>query len=469
MKTKPIVWKSFFVLVCLCLVSLGSYAQAAPTATETETNISPELTINGSYGNSVLVNILNLTPFDMTYTYGSLSDQRDRNRKTKKSFMFAPVGLPGTICGSGVYPLVQADGSYKYEFNPAFHTVPECMERLQDATAPVVAPVPFMISWEDDGGLIKNSSLAWTMHDVICNVAPQYIVPGDGCTAVPDFDGATTYKADIALGLWFVWSGTEKPPIGKLFVDTMGILGSAIAIFENPLNPFSWKDAFLAVKDLAEHAQDFDEWNTGDHTGVGMTVRSYPVPRAGSFCSEPDAVCVPQVVGNGANDNVTVQWASNFKDGAGDAEGGVVVVTSVLRGHDAYNNEYRDDDGYLRCCNFRFGSLTTVNITIMTPNQYATATVKTVATATSATRLRQVLLSNGFGRIRQYLLRHGHEGHLVLQDIVRSLPAADVQLLIQATQSTLTGQLRREEEEVLRTVAKALGKHPLKKGNSSVE
>jgi hypothetical protein len=443
------------------LLNLGAYAQAAPTATETETSISHELTIYGSYGNSVLVNILNLTPFDMTYAYGSLSDQRDRNRKTKKSFMFAPVGVPGTICGSGVYPLEQADGSYKYEFNPAFHTVPECLERLQDATAPVVAPVPFMISWEDDGGLIKNSSLAWTMHDVICNVAPEYVVPGDGCTVGPDFDGTNnTYKADIDLGLWFARSGTDKPPTGQLFKDTVAILGSVIELIEAPENPFKWKETFLAVKELAEHVQDFEEWNTGDYAGVRMTVRSFPVPHAGSFCAEPDAVCVPQVVGNGANDNVTVQWASNFNDGAGDAEGGVVVVSHVLRGHDAYNNEYYDNNNIRQCCNFRFGSLTTLNITIMTPNQYATAAVKSMATATSTAQLRHVLLSNGFGRIRQYLLRHGQEGHLALRDVVRSLPAADVQLLIQATMSTLTGQPRKEEERVLRTVAKALASHP---------
>lgn len=112
------------------------------------------------------------------------------------------------------------------------------------------------------------------------------------------------------------------------------------------------------------------------------------------------------------------------------------------------------------CCVFRFGSLTTVNITLMTPNQYATAAVKTTATATSASQLRHVLLSNGFGRIRQYLLRHGDAGHQALRDVVQSLPPADVQLLIQATKSTLTGQLRKEEEEVLRTVAKALAKHP---------
>jgi hypothetical protein len=397
----------------------------------------------------------------MTYAYGSLSDQRDRNRKTKKSFMFAPVGVPGTICGSGVYPLEQADGSYKYEFNPAFHTVPECLERLQDATAPVVAPVPFMISWEDDGGLIKNSSLAWTMHDVICNVAPEYVVPGDGCTVGPDFDGTNnTYKADIDLGLWFARSGTDKPPTGQLFKDTVAILGSVIELIEAPENPFKWKETFLAVKELAEHVQDFEEWNTGDYAGVRMTVRSYPVPHAGSFCAEPDAVCVPQVVGNGANDNVTVQWASNFNDGAGDAEGGVVVVSHVLRGHDAYNNEYYDNNNIRQCCNFRFGSLTTLNITIMTPNQYATAAVKSMATATSTAQLRHVLLSNGFGRIRQYLLRHGQEGHLALRDVVRSLPAADVQLLIQATMSTLTGQPRKEEERVLRTVAKALASHP---------
>jgi len=136
----------------------------------------------------------------------------------------------------------------------------------------------------------------------------------------------------------------------------------------------------------------------------------------------------------------------------------VVVLTQVFRGHDAWNNEWEDTDFYWHCCNFRFGSMTTVNITLMLPNKLAAAAVKTLATTTSPTQLRHVLLSNGFGSIRQYLVQHGHEGYLALADIVQSLPPADVQLLIQATQSTLTGQLRKEEEEVLHRVAKALKK-----------
>lgn len=117
MRQAPISLKCFFLLVCLCLLSPGAYAQAASTAAATDTTISPNLTIYGSYGNSVLVQILNLTPFDMTYAYGSLSDQQNRDRKTKKSFMFAPVGLPGTICGSGVYPTGGSHLTWKV-FNP---------------------------------------------------------------------------------------------------------------------------------------------------------------------------------------------------------------------------------------------------------------------------------------------------------------------------------------------------------------
>lgn len=455
--------KCFFLLACLCLLSMGAYAQAAPAATATETTISPNLTIYGSYGNSVLVQILNLTPFDMTYTYGSLSDQQNRDRQTKKSFMFAPVGIPGTICGSGVYPIKQPDGvdpPYKNEFNPAYHTLLECQERLQTATASVVAPVPFIVSWEDDGGLIKDTKLAWTMHDVICNAADRYIDPEKhGCSSVIDFDGGRTYKGDIDLGLWFNRTGTEKPPIGQLFRETMETVKSAINLVLHIENPLAWVDAFLAVKDLAEHEQDFEEWNRGDHTGVRMTVHSYPVPHAGSGCdlqTHPDAVCVPDVYGTAAADNVTLQWASAWDTSAGPAEAGVVVTTHVLRGHDAYNNTWTDGNGISHCCYFAFGSLTTVNITIMTPSNYGASAVHTVATATSPTRLRNVLLSNGFGRIREYLLRHGREGLLALGDVVQSLPSADVQLLIQATKSTLTGQPRKEEEAVLRTVAKAL-------------
>ena len=55
-----------FLLVCLSLVSLGAYAQVMPTETDTEVDKS-KLTIYSSFANAVQVNLLNLTPFDMTY------------------------------------------------------------------------------------------------------------------------------------------------------------------------------------------------------------------------------------------------------------------------------------------------------------------------------------------------------------------------------------------------------------------
>ena len=463
MKTTPIICNHLFVLVCLSLLSLGPYAQAAPTETESDTEPYPELTIYSSYGNSVVVNILNLTPYDMTYDGGTLDDQLDRDRKRKKSFTFAPLGVPGTICGTGLYPMetVQDTGEITYitEFSPTFHTVPECLGRLQEATDPVVAPVPFLVSWQDNDGLVEESWLKWTIHDVICNVADEFVVEGDGCTQTLDFDGTfNTWKADIDLGLWFHRSETEEPSEGRFFLESIEIVVSAVELIESPLNPYHWKTAYLAVKEMVENMEDWADWNLGDYTGATMTVSAYPFPREGSGCFDADPPCKPAAKSDGANDNVMLQWNSNFTDGPGDAEGSVVVLTQVLRGHDAWNNEWEDDDEIRRCCTFRFGSMTTVNITLMLPNHVATAAVKSVATTTSPARLRHVLLSNGFGSIRQYLLKNGHEGYLVLRDIVQSLPSTDVQLLIEATQSTLTGQVRKEEEAVLRRVAKALKK-----------
>lgn len=457
MKTKPITWNHFFLLVCLLLVSLGAYAQAASTETETEIDKS-KLTIYSSNSNAVMVNILNLTPFDITYKEGTLSSQLDRDRKTKKSFTFAPLGIPGTICGTGSYPIEQADGTVAFDYKPFYHTVPECLERLQDATDPVVAPVPFMIAWEDDDGLVENSSLIWTVHDVICNVSERYVLPETGCALTEDFDGFYTYKADIDLGLWFRRGKAEKPRPGEFFRYSVAVIVHAAELLEHAWNPYSWKAMYVALEELAETKSDFDEWNQGDFTGAEMTFSAYPVPHEGSYCSDRDPACTPQAIGNGANDNVMVQWATSYTESAGVAEGSVVVITQVLRGHDPHNNDWTDEDGYLHM-NFRYGSLTSVYITIMPPELYAAASTQMTATTASPVQLRRVLLSNGFGRIRQYLLRHGREGALALRDAVASLPPDDVQLLIQATQSTLTGQTRKEEERVLHTVAKALDKH----------
>jgi len=460
-----------FLLVWLSLVSLGAYAQVAPTETEASAASPAELTIYSSNANSVLVNVLNLTPYDMTYDPGSstLYNQMDRDRNAKKSFTFAPVGIPGIICGTGFYPTLQiVEGKTKVKnlFSPAYHTLPECLERLQDATGSVVAPVPFIISWNDNDEMVEHTQLTWTMHDVICDESARLSNPGEGCVEAPDFDGFSTYKADIDLGLWFHRSGTEKPEIGMLFRSSMETVLSTAELVEGFENPYRWKAAYLAMKELAENMNDFEEWNLGDYTGARMTVSSYPFPREGSLsseCFQDDPPCTPQAMSEGANDNVMLQWATGYTNSAGAAEASVVVITQVLRGHDAHNNEYYEeirDQQYLRCCNFRIGSLTTVNVTIMIPNQVVTTTVTSVATTSSPSQLRHVLLSNGFGRIRQYLLRHGREGALALWDVVESLPPAEARLLLQAARSTLTGQTRKEEEEVLRTVAKALDKHP---------
>jgi len=457
-KTKPTVCYHLFLLVCLSLVSLGAYAQVMPTETDTEVDKS-KLTIYSSFANAVQVNLLNLTPFDMTYKEGTLSTQLDRDRKTKKSFTFAPVGVPDTICGTGAYPIMQADGTVVIEFNPSYHTVPECLERLQDATASVVAPVPFMIAWEDNDGLVENSSLVWTVHDVICLGSERYPIPETGCAKLEDFDGFDTYKADIDLGLWFSRSEAEKPRPGEFFRYSVAVVVHAAELLEAPWNPYGWKAMYVALEELAKTKSDFDEWNMGDYTGAEMTVSAYPIPREGSYCSDRDPPCYPQAIGNGANDNVMVQWATSFTESAGVAEGSVVVITQVLRSHDPHNNIYTDENSY-KHYNFNYGSLTSVYITIMPPETYAAASTQVTATTTSPVQLRHVLLSNGFGRIRQYLLRHGREGAVALRDAVASLPPDDIQLLIQATQSTLTGQTRKEEEEVLRTVAKALDKHP---------
>jgi hypothetical protein len=239
----------------------------------------------------------------------------------------------------------------------------------------------------------------------------------------------------------------------------VAVVVHAAELLEAPWNPYGWKAMYVALEELAETKSDFDEWNLGDYAGAEMTISAYPLPHEGSYCSDREPPCTPQAIGDGANDNVMVQWASSYDESAGFAEGGLVVITQVLRGHDARNNSYNDDKGILQN-NFAYGSLTSIYITIMPLETFATVSTQSTATTATPKQLKHVLLSNGFGRIRQYLLRHGREGALALRDAVASLPSDDVQLLIQATQSTLTGQTRKEEEEVLRTVAKALDKHP---------
>ncbi len=415
LKQKRIVWKYVFLLVSLCTLSMGAHAQ----------DLSPKLVIYGSKANSVLVNILNLTPFDMTYADGSLWHQLDKDRHTQKSFMFAPLGVPRVICGSITDPTRQA------------HTITECIGRPNKTAA----PVPFLVSWDDQGGLTLEHSLKWMVHGVTC---PEDADPRNCIWSDP----WGRRRDDVTLGLWFSRTEPPPPPIGQLFLSTMEMLESSIDAVLEPVNPLAWKDVFLATKELVELGIDFAQWNAEASEGVKMHVYTWPIPHAGSACAQPGKTCQPAInTSSGSYDWVTTAWpsAGGYRFWAGDAEGSLVVVMHVVRGHkpgDATSGTY--------------GSIATVNITIMKPSTFGTASVATTATSTLPKLLRTVLLSNGWGRLRHYLLSHGRAGLFALRDVVESLSIADQQLLIQTTQSTLTGQLRKEEEEVLRTVAKAL-------------
>ena len=101
-----------YVLLALALVLVaGASGQTKYYPHDQLSNPTPaDLLTYSGIGRSIIVQILNLTPYRITYKQpdpnwvdgvevASLQNMTDKYRWTKKSFMFAPVGVPEQIPG----------------------------------------------------------------------------------------------------------------------------------------------------------------------------------------------------------------------------------------------------------------------------------------------------------------------------------------------------------------------------------
>lgn len=262
--------------------------------------------------NSVAVLLLNLTPYTIDYASSSMDDTGaltlDRNRKTKKSFMFASLGVPTRIPGLKR----GSDGGY-----------------VKDLT---VHPYPMVLSWDDRAGRnVDTTSVAWTVRDVC------YIT-----------DPTCGLRKDTTLALWLTRQDPKpdlKSGFFTLTVDLVKLgLETAALVETGGASGLAWVNAVLATEEVAKGATEFGVENTKPDYGPRMYVSALPLPSAACKAGPCSPTCM-NGIGSGCqpgfatmdladathdpDDAVSSQWGNSQ---AGDAAANLVVTTQLLRG-----------------------------------------------------------------------------------------------------------------------------------------
>ncbi len=295
-----------FLLLCGFLSAGIAPGAAAYTRPTTQPPTSADLLQCGGKASSLAVFVLNLTPYEIVATgRDTLDDQLDKNRKTKKSFMFAPVGVP-----SSLPPLT---GSWTPDPENSTCKV------FTPGTNNSVHPYSMVFSFDDRGGVVKEGYFTLSLKKVL----------QDGCHP------ATT--DDVDIGFFF----TRNDPKKKLVSEVIREISSAITVFVDtvgmiidPENPIAWYDEFVAASELKDSS--FELVNSEDTGGKKMYFAAYPWPDRNSpadmSASQPGVItsCTKCAPGE-TSDGVDAGWNAAM---SGPFAGGFVVTTHLLRGHD---------------------------------------------------------------------------------------------------------------------------------------
>lgn len=297
-------------LLLLCgLVSAATAPDAAAyTRPTTEPPTAADLLQCGGYANSLAVVVLNLTPYEIVATdRDTLDDQLDRNRKTKKSFMFAPVGVPSSIPAlAGSWTPDPGNSScqvFTPNTNNPFH------------------PYSMVFSFNDHATTVKEGYFTLSLKRV----------KRDGCHP--------SDVRDVDIGLFFTRNDPKKKLISEVIREITGAINAVIdtiGLVLDPENPIAWYDEFVLVSEISQTT--FEKANSEDTGGKKMYFAAYPWPDQGSsadkMASQPQVItsCTKCEPGE-ASDGVDAGWNKGM---SGDFAGSFVVTTHLLRGHDPH-------------------------------------------------------------------------------------------------------------------------------------
>ncbi|HME42686.1 MAG TPA: hypothetical protein VKF36_06345 [Syntrophorhabdales bacterium] len=317
-----------------------------------------DLTMIGGRSKTLVIRLLNLTPYDLAQDTAHITalNTRDTNRNTHKSGMFAPLGWPGAYL-FGLHGDPPDNGWIRDPDTGNWIFTP-------NATNTSTHPYNLVVSWDDQGGYVTNSTMGWIIKGVYAS-------------------GHGPVTKDVPLRFWFTRTAPPtKPLYSEIFkfisasiIEIVDFIGVAI----DPANPIAWLDTFVATKELA--TTTFDNFNSVDtgKDGEKMYFAAYVVPdgtSANPNClgCEPSTVTQSSYGNDEATDGVDVMWAL----GTGEYSSEIYVTTELLRGKDR-GIDY-DPNPYTSFQDYR---LPIVSVTLWTPEQYRYAQVKAAAKMTS--------------------------------------------------------------------------------------
>ncbi|MBI5582791.1 MAG: hypothetical protein HY892_03110 [Deltaproteobacteria bacterium] len=342
-------------------MALDAAAYTRPTG---EPPTDADLTLIGGKSQTVVVRLLNLTPYKIVQDPSGITavGSTDKDRNAHKSFLFVPLGWPSVMSGlQGTWSQAETNGPWA--FTPS-------------NTNTATHPYNFVVAWDDQGGYVADSSMGWTIQGVYATA----LGPGSA-------------TKDVPLRLWF----TRVKPTTTLRSELFGVVSAAIVevvdligVALEPENPIAWVDAFVATKELA--SSSFEYANSEDTGGEKMYVAAYAVPQGTS--KNPDCTgCNPAVItystSGETTDGVDVQWST----ATGSYSANVVVTTQVLRGLDV--------DGYA----FN-GSVPIMNVVLWTPEEYAygeaAGTASPLREHPAGSRINAILARRDLSRFTQF-------------------------------------------------------------------
>ncbi len=332
----------------------------------------------GGNGKTVVIQMLNLTPYDITYLQSDLKESTDNDRDKKKAMMFAPVGVPQLL------PKVPPDAYNNSNFrNTSTHLYSG------------------VVSWCDCDDTVKNSSITWQVNGVKYSYLDQN-------------NQVHTGTGNPKVQLYFTRSAPEKSLKASFFYvvkQAMNIGLMVAGIVVEGENPLTWIHAFLAIDEFARGTSEFIKENTAQDNGSKMWVGAYVIPETGTCKGVVSGNCMPSK--NANDDAVDAQWGSTT---GGLAESEIIVTTQLLRGSTYFLG--------VGAAGSTYGDLPIVQLTIWDAATYIAAYKQVTGT--------QYALTQSGKKLQTLTHQRGRAGLLDLRNLIKSMDPKDRDILMQA-------------------------------------
>jgi len=416
------------------------YTHTAPT--------NGDLRTYAGDANTLVVQIVNLSPYPIVFNnetnlegvHGPLgSTAMDRN--TKKSFFFAPLGVPAKIPPAPAQAFVPPyldDNQPNPDWDPNY---------INTETR----PYSMLFSWDDRGSPdITYNYVNWTIEGVEC-------FHDDRCPS---------YTQDVDLGLFITRAIPEDSLNAKFYFDL--VTGSLKEVFTIlgvivfPERPGNWIRFFLSTVELEKvnyEVLKFEEQQkAADSNKHGQWwIAAYPVPDLSIAGQDNNCYyskqCAPS--SDAADDAVEASWD--------DVHGGffadqLVVTTHLLRGKAATNSFRYDPDQCIGEFSARgtMGSVPIAMVSVMTKDQWFAGQVSNMAKASMPTDSVNTTLPGGWlGGVQKALLKKsgprglelirsmvqedGRGAYLELMSIIRDLSQQQLKFLAELVRSWRAG------------------------------